>query len=283
MLDDISLIRKYLRQESTLLSNPQLRIQAPQENVVQLITRNGQLLATADFNHLPPRVSIRPGSNYEALLHKMLVAHHFIPEGQCEGNRFSCYDYHPVPDGYRLHVTPAMDFWKKWWSRHRFLAAAKRGGSQTDLMVFTQRKWYPVRDVISDRGTLFIKTWVDETGHTAADQLVWLSKATLESEEDRTQLFFPQTEVEKAQLRARYATAIPQIAVRPTSPQPDLPASPAASSPDSPQENCSPTVAEALKQVTRYYQGKLYIQTPLGYLTVEGDNLKYALVPRSRS
>jgi hypothetical protein len=201
MLDDITLIRNYLRQEPTLLSNPQLRVETASPQAVQLLTHHGQLLATADFTHLPPRIKIRPRSNYETLLHEMLIAHQFLPQGPCEGGGFPCYSYHPIPDGYTLQVTPALDFWKQWWGRYRTRLPQQRGGQQMDLLVFTQHQWYPVQDVISDRGTLFIKTTVGETAHTSADQLVWLVKAEPVAEEDKTQFFFPQTAAEKAQIQ----------------------------------------------------------------------------------
>ena len=70
-----------------------------------------------------------------------------------------------------------------------------------DMLVLIQHKWHPVQDVISDRGTLFIKTAVGETAHTSADQLVWLVKAEPVAEEDKTQFFFPQTAAEKAQVQ----------------------------------------------------------------------------------
>lgn len=284
MLDDITLIRKYLRQESILLSNPQLRVQAASETAVQLMSRRGELLATADFTALPPTIRIRPKTDYETLLHEMLVAHHFLPQGQCEDQDLACYSYHPVPDGYSLHVTPALDFWKKWWSRYRSLTPVERGGSQTDLMLFTHRKWYPVRDVISDRGTLFIKTWVGETAHTATDQVVWLAKAEPAIAEDKTQFFFPQTPAEKAKLQqqCRPPAQSPSPATSPRSvPRREVPATAAHSGGGCPI-GLRPVPAGQLHQVARYHQGKLYVQTPLGYLAVEGENLKYALVtPRA--
>jgi hypothetical protein len=276
MLDDITLIRNYLRQEPTLLSNPQLRVETASPQAVQLLTHHGQLLATADFTHLPPRIKIRPRSNYETLLHEMLIAHQFLPQGPCEGGGFPCYSYHPIPDGYTLQVTPALDFWKQWWGRYRTRLPQQRGGQQMDLLVFTQHQWYPVQDVISDRGTLFIKTTVGETAHTSADQLVWLVKAEPVAEEDKTQFFFPQTAAEKAQIQ--FQSRRPQFssARRPGA----QPCTGSAARPRRVPQAATAVEPGNLHRIARYHQGKLYIQTPLGCLAIEGDNLKYAWAVR---
>jgi hypothetical protein len=227
----------------------------------------------------------------------MLVAHHFLPKGLCDDSDFHCYTYHPVPENYVLHVTPALAFWKEWWTRYRSLTPGERGGSQTDIMLFTQNKWYPVRDVISDRGTLFIKTWVDETGHTSEDQLVWLSKTKPAQEDaEKTQFFFPQTAAEKAQVMAQ---AQPQGRATSPPPQPQSRTQPQSQSQARTQhQSQGPSQSQSqprgqrqathqnpqvldFKGVVRYHRGKLYIQTALGEIRVEGDNLTYALMPNT--
>jgi hypothetical protein len=203
MLDDITLIRNYLRQEPTLLSNPQLRVETASPQAVQLLTHHGQLLATADFTHLPPRIKIRPRSNYETLLHEMLIAHQFLPQGPCEGGGFPCYSYHPIPDGYTLQVTPALDFWKQWWGRYRTRLPQQRGGQQMDLLVFTQHQWYPVQDVISDRGTLFIKTAVGKRPTPLLISWCGWPKQSLWRRKIRPSFSFPKQRLKKPKCSAR--------------------------------------------------------------------------------
>lgn len=266
-LDDLSLLRQYLRQESTLLANPNLRVQ-PVADAVQLLSRTGELLASAKFNSLPARVSIRPKSDYEPLLKKLLLAHSFLPTGQCEDHQFYCYQYHPTPEGYTLNATPAMALWKSWWGkRRRFLGNA----SQTDLLLFTRQKWYPVRDIVCDKGSLFIKTWAGESAHTAEDLVVWLEQSKKEEEEDdKTQFFFPQpgetAPQASSQAQARAAGSAPPV----KKPEPATHAHPTS----------IPSTAD-LQQVVRYHQGKLYVRTALGYVVVVGSDLRCGLNPQS--
>ncbi len=275
-LDDLSLLRQYLRQESTLLANPNLRVQ-PVADAVQLLSRTGELLASAKFNSLPARVSIRPDSDYEPLLKKLLLAHSFLPTGQCEDHQFYCYQYHPIPEGYTLNATPAMALWKSWWGkRRRFLGNA----SQTDLLLFTRQKWYPVREMVCDKGSLFIKTWAGETAHTAEDLVVWLEQSKQEEEEDKTQFFFPQPGETAPQ--AGFQPQVPQADSRPQAQA--APTAPTAqkSEPveDRPQTAIAPPAAD-LQQVVRYHQGKLYVRTALGYVVVVGSDLRCGLNPQS--
>lgn len=277
-LDDLSLLRQYLRQESTLLASPNLRVQ-PAADAVQLLSRTGELLASAKFNSLPARVSIRPGSDYEPLLKKLLLAHSFLPTGQCEDHQFYCYQYHPIPEGYTLNATPAMVLWKSWWGkRRRFLGNA----SQTDLLLFTHQKWYPVREMTCDRGSLFIKTWAGESAHTAEDLVVWLEQNQQEGDDDKTQFFFPQPGESAPQAEPRprvQATASVSPAPVVQEPEPVGPRSQAAIATRS--RPASVSLPADLQQVVRYHQGKLYVRTALGYVVVAGADLRCGLNPQS--
>lgn len=275
-LDDLSLLRQYLRQESTLLANPNLRVQ-PVADAVQLLSRTGELLAVAKFNQLPASVSVRPESAYEPLLKKLLLAHSFLPTGQCEDHQFYCYQYHLIPEGYTLNATPAMALWKSWWGRQRrFLGNA----SQTDLLMFTRQKWYPVREMVCDKGSLFIKTWVGETAHAAEDLVVWLEIEEQDSDDDKTQFFFPQPAGETS-IKPQSSEVKQPSAAQAELDTRTLQQSPAPkTAQSSPKPTSTPSPVE-LQQVARYHNGKLYVRTALGYVVVVGSELRCGLNPKS--
>ncbi|HSM80735.1 MAG TPA: hypothetical protein VLS96_03560 [Nodosilinea sp.] len=240
-LDDLTIIQWFVSGDATLESNQSLRIQ-PANRLRQLLGRKGTLLATADDAAVPPRVEVRRHTDYTDLLHEVLVDHHFVPIGQDLSSPVLCYVHYPIPPGYQLIYDQARQLWKQWWIRfsrinHRHL--------QLDLFVLIADQWYPVRDIAINSGTLYIETLRGERIHHGDDMMVWIEKAPVE-ESEATCLWAP--------------PAAPSEPVPPVVIAPPL-AAPAAT--------VDPTLAPAVYAL----DGKIYVQSTLGLVVIEGENL----------
>ncbi|ASC70318.1 hypothetical protein XM38_012560 [Halomicronema hongdechloris C2206] len=276
-LDDLSLIRLFVQGNACLKSNQHLRIQ-PADNDCQLIGQHGQWLAVAQLRELPPTVCIRKQTDYAELLQKVLLVHDYVPVG-CDAAPEVCrYEYHPTPAGYELRYTQARELWKSWWTRRRHL---QRQAIQTDLLIFTQREWYPIRDIILNQGTLFLKTYLGETAHQGDDWVVWLDK---DQAEETQYLPARPTAAVRSSRQNESTAADPASLVVPLPPPPihRVPAPVAQPSPPGAAVK-NPNPPKLLEDVVRHEPGRLCIRTSLGDVIVEGDHLRCYLDEASPS
>lgn len=267
-LDDLTLLQLFASGDATLEANQSLHVQ-PANDLRQLLGRKGLLLATAYDAAMPPRIEVRRDTDYTAVLHQVLLDHHFVPIGQELDSQVLCYAYSPVPQGYHLNYTPARQLWKQWWIRSNRQAKRKL---QLDLFVLTKNKWYPVRDIGLSSGTLYVETLRGETAHHGDDMVVWLEKDT-EEEADKTRILASPAAAPSPATQTQPVDASSQS---PSTPAPTVaPASVLLTDPV--LKRATPTMASVV--CTR--EGKVYVKTAAGVLVIEGDNLKaYSLAHR---
>ena len=112
-LDDLSLLQFFVSGGAVLEANANLRIE-PLNQLRQLFTTRGMLLATADDQTLPPSIHLRPATKYTKALHQTLLENDFVPIDLAKKNKIVRYEYHPVPNGYSHACDVASRLWKKW-------------------------------------------------------------------------------------------------------------------------------------------------------------------------
>ncbi|WP_017297441.1 hypothetical protein [Nodosilinea nodulosa] len=263
-LDDITLLQWFVSGDATLEANQSLRIQ-PANSLRQLLGRKGLLLATAYDAAMPPRIEVRRNTDYADLLHQILIDHHFVPMGQGLGSHVLCYAHYPIPEGYRIVYGQARQLWKLWWTHPSHL---RDRHLQLDLFVLVKAQWYPVREIAINSGTLYVETLRGETVHHGDDMMVWLEKDLCE-ESDKTCFWAPPP----AQPAPAPAAAMPSA----SAPLPSLRSAGARTSLahyPPPAPGSSTAVDPTLAPVVYALNGKVYVQTAVGVVIVEGDNLK---------
>ncbi|MGF1520166.1 MAG: hypothetical protein ACFCVB_20525 [Nodosilinea sp.] len=266
-LDDLTLMQWFVSGDATLEANQSLRIQ-PANKLRQLLGRRGTLLATAYDTAMPPSVEVRRGTDYSAVLHQILIDHHFVPIGQGLDSQVLCYAHYPIPDGYRIVYGQARQLWKQWWTHPSQL---NNRHLQLDLFMLAEKQWYPVRNIAINIGTLYVETMRGETVHHGDDMVVWLEKDR--DEVDHTCLLEPPVPQAVPQAEPiQQVKKLPPPSMTP-SPRPAAPAPAIAA----PQATVDPTLAPTVYAL----DGKVYVQTAVGLVIIEGDNLKaYSPAPR---
>ncbi|HEY9690818.1 MAG TPA: hypothetical protein V6D15_01300 [Oculatellaceae cyanobacterium] len=180
MLDDFSLIEKFIKGEGELLSNPNLRVESTFKTD-QLLAKNGTFVAVIADKNPVEAVSVNTASKYFDLMNQVLLKYSFVPVGEIERSKLIQYEPHPIPAGYKVNYTSAKMLFKKWWAHHR---AINNHEIKLDLLILTRSKWYPIRNISYNPGTLFFKTLVDEIHLHNEDGIVWLSRITENPAED---------------------------------------------------------------------------------------------------
>jgi hypothetical protein len=257
-LDDLTLMQWFVSGDATLEANQSLRIQ-PANKLRQLLGRRGSLLATAYDAAMPPSVEVRRHTDYSDVLHQILIDHHFVPIGQGLDSQVLCYARYPIPDGYRIVYGQARQLWKQWWTHPSHLNDRHL---QLDLFVLAEKQWYPVRNIAINSGTLYVETLRGETVHHGDDMLVWLEKDR--DEVDHTCLWEPPVpKVEPIQ----QVKKPPMTPMTPTTPPRPAAPAPATAAPPA-------TVDPTLAPIVYALDGKVYVQTAVGLVVIEGDNLR---------
>ncbi|MFG6098726.1 hypothetical protein SPB21_26000 [Leptothoe sp. ISB3NOV94-8A] len=171
-IDNSALIKTFLRGEESLLANRELRVEKALDEI-QLLTTQGVLLAKGRFTTKCPHIVIRLSSDYWALLHQFALEAGFIPlsleQARSSKATFAQYDHHSVPAGYQIHCEAASVFWKTWWVNHRSMQLM-------DILLLCHKQWYPVKHMLCDTGTIYVKTWRGEQILSLADTVVWLDR-----------------------------------------------------------------------------------------------------------
>ncbi|MBT9310995.1 hypothetical protein [Leptothoe kymatousa] len=258
-LDNTTLIQKFLQGEDSLLANRELHIEKAREET-QLLTNQGILLAKARLKGSNPYVVVRLQSDYWQVVHQLALQANYLPFGmdkaRFEGATFVQYDYHSVPAGYEIHCQEAAALWKTWWVNHRQLELM-------DMLLLCDKRWAPVNKMVCETGTIYMKTWQGERVFAVSDTIVWLDRNT--------------------QKRRRRIQVPKHHAPGKTSPSPypyhsgeDISEKPAPV-----DESANPVVPDNLRRVVRAGKNKLLIQTALGPILIEGENLSCSIGRRT--
>ncbi len=254
-VDNITLIKTFLKGEDSLLANRELRIEKALEET-QLLTTQGILLAKGRLNHRLPNIVIRLNSDYWELIHQLALDASFIPlhidEERLAGATFAQYDYHSVPAGYKVHCQPASVFWKTWWINHRKLQLM-------DMLLLCEKRWYPIQSMLCETGTIYVKTWRGEKILSLSDMIVWLDRNT---QDHRQRLRNPRAQTQKRSTEQLSHTAKAS----------SLPVDSANT-----HQSSQLIVPAALQQVVKVSGNKLLIQTVHGVVEIEGQNLSCSL------
>lgn len=247
--------------DATLEANQSLRIQ-PANKLRQLLGRKGALLATAYDAAMPPRIEVRRNTDYTDVLHQILVDHRFVPIGQGLDSHVLCYAHYPIPEGYCIVYGQARQLWKQWWTHPSRL---NNRHLQLDLFVLTNQQWYPVRNIAINQATLYVETLRGESVHHGDDMMVWLEKDTCD-EADKTCFWAPPAAKPVSHVKKPDSAEEPIPAHIHATPPP-LP--PRLSKATTHQATIDPTLAP----VVYLLDGKVYVQTAVGLVVIEGDNL----------
>ncbi|MCS6813498.1 MAG: hypothetical protein NZ772_08005 [Cyanobacteria bacterium] len=173
-LDDLSLMRKFFAGEGTLLSNQNLRAEAGFNNEFQLLSKREGVVATLKLDK-PATASIRGQSAYQALLHEALEDNGFVLMSSMDQQGFIPYQKYKIPEGYRLNCTEARYLWREWWTMYKSHPRAQ-SPLQMNLLVLAREQWYPIREMVSSQGMLYIKTLVKEIVLDGSSQIAWLNR-----------------------------------------------------------------------------------------------------------
>lgn len=289
-LDDQSLIQGFVESRSALLSNQQLRIESTFD-ARQLLARKEGVVATIKQVNNQEVVLVRHKSDFWQMIHEALVAAHFIPLSYPDKKGFIEYQKHEIPAGYTLSYDEARLLWKDWWIRKR------KYNSQTiqmELLLMVRKRWFPVRDIISNEGTLYITTLVGDITLSGSDCVAWLTRTDKQSPGSHlgrrlaTPGANPSTNAIPNQPAAPtgahpYAHHIPRK-LPPTNSLPSSTPAPTPAQSVAPTQRQQPptqlgtaettTTHANLKTVIRSEQGRLFIRTAIGEVVVEGANLK---------
>lgn len=275
-LDDLTLIRSFIKGEAQLAVNDKLRVQSAL-NTDQLLARNGQILAIAKLKANPSQIRVRQESSYAELLDKTLRNHNFMPTGATDASGTVSYEHCQGPEGYKLFCEPARLLWRQWWLSYRH---SRSSAMNVDLLIFTKQKWYPIRTIEFGRGTLFITTLRGDVALQGEDLAIWAEKdASLAQDQRVTQM------AAAARIQSKVAGA-PVGNSRPAAATATATA-PSPTTAQTSQPHYTPGVAGAtvtasriprsLERVARNEAGKLYIQTNVGEVVIEGVNLRCRL------
>lgn len=253
-VDNITLIKRFLQGEESLLANRELRI----ENVHgenQLLTNQGILLAKGHLKQRFSKIVIRLKSDYWQIIHQLALNASFIPfniqQERLDGATFAQYEQHTVPAGYRVNCQEASAFWKVWWINHRKL-------QMMDMLLLFNKRWYPVNQMLCETGTIYVKTWRGEQTLSINDTVIWLDRNT---HEQRRRVTIPkhhgssQRSTSKSQ-KHNHGTAV---------------------------SSSQPIVPDDLRQVIKASSNRLIVHTVLGPVVIEGQNLTCALARKGVS
>jgi hypothetical protein len=285
-LDDTTLILQFINGHPTLAANQTLRVETA-FNTLQLLAKRGGLLATLQQIDNIPTVLVRQGSDYCHLIRHILLENHFLPQGVGQHSEFVQYQKQNIPAGYTLHCTEARVLWKEWWTATR---NRNPNSIDPDLLVFTRNTWYPIREIASIHGNLFVKTLVTELVFEVYDEVLWLNRPSDQPVKPKVTTFRhqsfipvnsravslgrqPTLEQSREPIAPNSATSPQKLAYSRTKRTYDLLRdrldTPIGSRLD------TPSVRPDLQDMLKMHQGKLYITTAIGEVVVEGENLKF--------
>ena len=172
ILDNTTLINKFVQGETQLLANQSLRIDSSFERI-ELTTRKGIIIGLYTLNSQPISVLIRSGSEYNELLYESLLKNNFILIGKSYQKGFVEYHQYIPPVGYKVNCTQTVVLWRNWWMGER---NAHKHHIQMDILISLKNKWYPISEITSNQGIFYIKTLAGELSLHSGEKIIWVSK-----------------------------------------------------------------------------------------------------------
>lgn len=176
-IDDVTLIRKFIQGELTLLANHNLRVE-PAFNTAQLLAKRGELLASAKLVGQIRSILVRQSSVYEELISRILSEHRYIPTHINEQGLIQ-YEPCPIPDGYELNYTEVRQLWKIWrvrYCKHDDLQRNRpRKPDAHALLIQHKKGWAPIVVITYGQENFFIEIPGDEIMLHSSDRIVWLN------------------------------------------------------------------------------------------------------------
>ncbi len=301
VLEDFPIIQSFVRGEITPLLNSNLRLEA-NSDISQLISRNGQLLALIKLVDKIRCAWVKQHSEYWELLNQILQQNSFVPLGKAEKPGLMAYEQHEIPVGYKMQYTSALNLWKAWFPRqqqfHQF-------GIPVDIFIFLQKQWQDIREIILHEGNIFVKLFCGEKFLHGEEKIVWISKShqlivdqtsglgknlqkkteyannskRLANSRHNNKIAEPPTEL----LTNRTEYQLPKInqgLEAPINLNNVLEFSPGweVYSPSVPSSNSNNLAPEDF--VVKFSQGRLYINTEIGQIIVEGSDYRFHINPR---
>ncbi|MDJ0798597.1 MAG: hypothetical protein QNJ51_17545 [Calothrix sp. MO_167.B12] len=112
VVDDITLIHKFVQGETELWFNHNLRIETACKKIL-LMSKNGNMLANVDEASNFQSFLVNGESRYWELINKVLLEHHLMPISSTQ-NGWTRYEYCPIPDNYTMNFTEARVLWRNW-------------------------------------------------------------------------------------------------------------------------------------------------------------------------
>src|SRR6476646_2919196 len=117
LLDDIVLIRQFVKGETTLAANQNLRVESA-FNALQLMAKRRGVIATAQLNVGEAKtVLAKAESEYWGLLHQVLQEYGWMPAESQDQAGWMKYEHRAIPAGYQVNYTESRQLWKEWWVR----------------------------------------------------------------------------------------------------------------------------------------------------------------------
>ena len=260
-IDDVTLIKHFIEGDTVLAANYRLRLQ-PAQDMFQLLSRSGLLIAWAQHTACPARIGVSAVNDYAKLIGKLLIADQFIPVGPDTTGRYMTYEYHPAPHEDEIRYTPARNFWKYWWCHRRRLVGPHK---DTEIMAFINRQWQHVQDVAFHAETLFITTDQGDAALQNQDRLVWSQPRCSAEQAADTPNGLDQSLAPGPGLSSAILADTTLPSLKPPLPVPhqlDL-ASKAASD----------QITGALSYVSQVSAQQIIVETPQGPIVITGDRL----------
>lgn len=280
---DESVIRKFVVGDTDLAANHHLRFEVAAE-CRELLNAKGKVIASARQEGERWTVSVKRNSGYWGLLHAVLKTEGYVCLDTGEHNGLARYENYSIPAGYRLNQGDARSLWRSWWAN---LRQGSNQRLQLEILVFARGKWYPVREILTHKGLIIVKTLVSETQLQTEDPMTWLSRTRFPRSPGHN-LAQP-TESRATTTSDRHS--LPPQDAPPLSPDPlhnqpivpselsdlcQLPHSRPPTRPPKAQRSPSP-IPPNLAEVVQVHKGRLHIQTTIGIVVVEGESLRFRL------
>lgn len=180
-MNDLLLIESFVENSvhgtSTLLATSNLFTET-NVGTLQLVSRKEGLLSLTKLKDAPRKIMVKHTCSYWALIHQAMLNQSFCPIGHAARDSFYDYQFQTKPEGYQLQCSTAVELWKQWWLNERRSGAFRRNdplGNQ-NLLVLNGGVWYPIQEMATSQGLVYIKTLKGEIGLQGSDMLVWFLK-----------------------------------------------------------------------------------------------------------
>lgn len=243
--DNESLLHVFLDSQelpSSSVHNGDLQLQALGGDRWQLSTIPGQVIALLEKDGEARQVRLYPDTPFRDAVAEALIQHHFYPHPTQPGTP-QRYDYVNVDPNYQATYGTSRQLWKTWW-----MTLKNQPEDVTPvLQVLENNQWYSVQEISfvaqPQNGILIQRSGETDVILPADAHIAWIQKID---------------ELPSAFLTADDTNTPEQEIIEATQPEPTQ------VEPD----------WHALGEIITYQTGVLRIQTRVGELAIEGENLR---------